>query len=104
MMAAVMALLMALNGQDAQTIAGAVGAIATAGGGVIWVIRIEKDLMASYRSRMVELQAEIAQATKDRDMWRDRFYVLLRQASRPEPVSAAEIDRIMSDTADKPAD
>lgn len=93
----IMAMLMAFEGGDAQTVVGAAGAILTAGGGVAWVIRVEKDLMASYRSRMVELQGEILKANKERDTWRERFWVLTRLAMGDDPVPWARIDALLSE-------
>lgn len=80
---------------NAQTIVGAASAVLTAGGGVAWVIRVEKDLMASYRSRMVELQAEIVKSNRDRDKWRERFWTLARAAMDETAVPWATVDAIL---------
>lgn len=90
-----------LAASDSQTIIGAAGAVITAGGGVAWVIRVEKDLLGAYRSRMLELENELTKANKQKEAWRERFWVLARKAmDQRSPLQWDAIDAMVADEPD----
>lgn len=91
----IIALLAEVSGKDAQTIFGVAGSLAAGGGGVWVIIRLEKDLLRSYRIRLVELEKENERLVSDRDTWRERFFELTMKATQPKPVSWKEIDELL---------